>query len=140
VVFLFAFARSRKWRDFFPKSSLQKHAKERERDRERNMTTASSPLEPSSSDVPKNAEATPSVRVLFCGEEFIGGFESTKPERDEHGGDGRFFDARGAEESKRVSNVGGKWGFGITDGRVFVRGERFVRRMGTGREGAGANV
>ena len=78
VVFLFAFARSRKWRDFFPKSSLQKHAKERERDRERNMTTASSPLEPSSSDVPKNAEATPSVRVLFCGEEFIGGFESTK--------------------------------------------------------------
>lgn len=46
--------------------------------RERNMS-ASSPLEPSSSDVPI-AEATPSsaVRVLFCGEEFIGGFESTK--------------------------------------------------------------
>ena len=40
--------------------------------------TASSPLKPSSSDVPENAEATPSVRVLFCGEEFIGGFESTK--------------------------------------------------------------
>ena len=40
--------------------------------------TASSPLKPSSSDVPI-AEATPSaVRVLFCGEEFIGGFESTK--------------------------------------------------------------
>jgi len=77
VVFLFASARSRKWR-FSPKSSL-KNTRKRERDRERNMTTASSPLnEPSSSDVPKNAEATPSVRVLFCGEEFIGGFESTK--------------------------------------------------------------
>ena len=44
--------------------------------------TTSSPLKPSSSDAPKNADGdatTPSVvRVLFCGEEFIGGFESTK--------------------------------------------------------------
>ena len=43
--------------------------------------TASSPLKPSSSDVINDADDdTPSsaVRVLFCGEEFIGGFESTK--------------------------------------------------------------
>ena len=44
--------------------------------------TTSSPLKPSSSDAPKNLDGdatTPSVvRVLFCGEEFIGGFESTK--------------------------------------------------------------
>lgn len=44
------------------------------RKRERNMT-ASTPLKPS--DVP-NADAIPTARVLFCGEEFIGGFESTK--------------------------------------------------------------
>ena len=64
---------------FFSREFTSKHAKERERDRERERNmTASSPLKPSSSDVPENAEATPSVRVLFCGEEFIGGFESTK--------------------------------------------------------------
>lgn len=42
--------------------------------------TASSPLKPSSSSDVPIAEATPpsAVRVLFCGEEFIGGFESTK--------------------------------------------------------------
>jgi len=60
--------------------------------------TASSPLKPSSSDVINDADDdTPSsaVRVLFCGEEFIGGFESTKRAAEEDDDDDE-------EEQKKV--------------------------------------